>query len=168
MGNRNSVSRTEFLVPFPFFSFCQYQSFSLYPSFAVWKLFWSHFSPFPFTSSWRPISGLRMPFYFRLVRRPLSCHPANSSRENFLRTIALYCLKFDSFKSTVEFSPSTEFLFCNQITLERYFMSDNPLTHVNLNLKGDIFTFWNTLSIIISNQPSTSTPFGHNHVLTTS
>lgn len=46
-------------------------------------------------------------------------------------------------------------------------MSDNPLTLVNLNLKSDIFSFRNALSIIFNNKPSRLTPFGHNHILTT-
>lgn len=121
---------------------------------------------FSFTSSWRPISGLQLPFYFRLSSSsPCLVTPQTALVRTFLEQENY--IACSSSLSNLLFSPTMEFLFCNQIILERYLMSDNLLTHVNLNLKSDIFTFWNALSIIINNQPSTSIPFGHKHVFTT-
>lgn len=131
------------LVSSQFFSFCQ-SSFTQCPSFLFWKSFWLIFLLLPVLGgpfqvcSCRSIQALVQWYLVTHLIAPVFCDSASISSENYLRGIALYCLQF---KSTVKFSPTTDFLFCNQIILERYLMSDNPLTHVNLKLKSDIYFF---------------------------
>lgn len=100
-----------------------------------------------------------------LVAAGVFCYSASSSQENFHSTIALYCLQFES--TLFKYSSTTHFLFCSQIILEGPLMPDNPLTYISLNLRSDVFTFWNAFSININNQSSRAIPFDHNHASTT-
>lgn len=115
----------------------------VFPHLSTPSFIGSHFSYLSFISSWRAISVFWGVILFRLFSlhasitaavthliSPVVFSYSASNSQNFLRTIAPYCLKFESM--FLKFSPATDFFFCNHIILERQLMSDNPYTHGNL------------------------------------